>query len=83
MNWLIAILQNHAICHTRAVIGGLAQMVQMLFTKPKAPSLFQPYRDLIKLTHKQPVVSKQASWLFVTAPYIIFSPPFWRQALYR
>jgi formate hydrogenlyase subunit 4 len=35
--------------------------------------LLQPYRDLIKLTHKQPVVSKDASWLFIIVPYIIFS----------
>jgi len=27
----------------------------------------------MKLTHKQPVVSKDASWLFVISPYIIFS----------
>jgi formate hydrogenlyase subunit 4 len=28
---------------------------------------------LLKLTYKQPVVSEQASWLFIKAPYIIFS----------
>jgi len=51
MNWLIAILQTtlFVVWH---LIGGLAQVVQMPFTKPlKAPSLLQPYRDLIKLTH--------------------------------
>jgi formate hydrogenlyase subunit 4 len=34
---------------------------------------WQPYRDLRKLFGKEVVVSKNASWLFRFAPYVIFS----------
>lgn len=37
-----------------------------------APSLWQPFRLLHKLFHKDPVVAPQASPLFRAAPYIVF-----------
>jgi formate hydrogenlyase subunit 4 len=37
------------------------------------PSLFQPYRDLWKLFHKQSVVPESASWIYFVAPIIAFS----------
>jgi formate hydrogenlyase subunit 4 len=36
-------------------------------------SIFQPYRDLIKLFHKDEVITEDASWLFTWSPYIIFA----------
>ncbi|MEO8599890.1 MAG: NADH-quinone oxidoreductase subunit H, partial [bacterium] len=37
-----------------------------------APSLFQPYRMLHKLFHKESVLAEHASPLFRMAPYIVF-----------
>jgi len=37
-----------------------------------APSLFQPYRVLRKLLHKDVAIAENATWLFRSAPYIIF-----------
>ena len=37
-----------------------------------APSLFQPYRMLHKLFHKESVLAEHASPLFRSAPYIVF-----------
>lgn len=35
-------------------------------------SIFQPYRDLIKLFHKDEIITEDASWIFRAAPYIVF-----------
>ena len=37
------------------------------------PSLFQPYRDIIKLLNKESVMSKTGSWISKIAPYVVFT----------
>ncbi len=39
----------------------------------QGPSLWQPYRDLRKLFHKELVVPQTASWLFWAAPIVAFT----------
>jgi formate hydrogenlyase subunit 4 len=73
MNVLLAIMQTLLFILLAPLLAGWVKWCKCYLQNRKAPSLFQPYRDLFKLTHKQPVVSKDASWLFVIAPYIIFS----------
>jgi len=73
MNVLLAIIQTLFFIVLAPLLSGWVKWCKCYLQNRKAPSLLQPYRDLIKLTHKQPVVSKDASWLFVIAPYIIFS----------
>lgn len=75
MNILLAILQTLLFIILAPLLAGWVKWCKCYLQNRKAPSLLQPYRDLLKLTHKQPVVSKDASWLFVIAPYIIFLPP--------
>lgn len=73
MSILIAVLQTLLFITLAPLLAGWVKCCKCFLQNRKAPSLIQPYRDLIKLTHKQPVVSKDASWLFVISPYIIFS----------
>jgi len=73
MNWLIAILQTLLFVALAPLLAGWVKCCKCRLQNRKAPSVLQPYRDLLKLTYKQPVVSEQASWLFTKAPYIIFS----------
>jgi formate hydrogenlyase subunit 4 len=73
MNWLIAILQTTLFVALAPLLAGWLKCCKCFLQNRKAPSVLQPYRDLIKLVNKQPVVSEQASWLFLKAPYIIFS----------
>ncbi len=73
MNWIIAVLQTTLFVALAPLLAGWIKCCKCLLQNRKSPSIFQPYRDLLKLTHKQPVVSEQASWLFIKAPYIIFS----------
>jgi formate hydrogenlyase subunit 4 len=39
----------------------------------QGPGIFQPYRDLWKLFHKQVVVPESASWIYLAAPFIAFT----------
>lgn len=39
----------------------------------RGPAPWQPYRDLARLLRKEAVVAGNASWLFRTAPYIVFA----------
>lgn len=73
MNWLMAVLQTLLFAALAPLLAGWLKCCKCRLQNRRAPSLFQPYRDLIKLTKKQPVVAEQASWLFTIAPYIIFS----------
>ncbi len=73
MNWLMAILQTTLFIILAPLLAGWIKYCKCFLQNRKAPSLLQPYRDLWKLKHKQPVVAKQASWLFIVTPYVIFS----------
>ncbi len=73
MNWLLALIQMLLFITLAPLLAGWIKYCKCYLQNRKSPSVFQPYRDLWKLTHKQPVVSEQASWLFVISPYIIFS----------
>jgi len=41
----------------------------------RGPSIFQPYRDLWKLFHKDEVVSEESTWIFRVTPYLVFIVP--------
>lgn len=73
MNWLIAILQTALFVALAPLLAGFLKFCKCRLQNRRAPSFFQPYRDLLKLTRKQPVISENASWLFCAAPYIIFT----------
>ncbi|WP_036249695.1 MULTISPECIES: respiratory chain complex I subunit 1 family protein [Methylobacter] len=73
MNWLLAMSQTVLFVALAPLLAGWIKCCKCRLQNRKAPSLFQPYRDLLKLTRKQPVVSDQASWIFTISPYIIFS----------
>ena len=73
MAWLIALLQTLLFVALAPLLAGWLKWCKCHLQNRRGPSLLQPYRDLRKLAHKQPVIAKQASWIFSLAPYIIFS----------
>lgn len=52
---------------------GIVKKIKAKFQNRTGASIFQPYKDLWKLFHKDEVISKDASWIFKFAPYLIFS----------
>lgn len=73
MAWLLAILETLLFIGLAPLLAGWIKRVKCRLQNRKAPSLFQPYRDLLKLYRKQPVVPRPASWVFRGAPYIVFA----------
>lgn len=55
------------------LVIGTIRKIKAQYARRQGASVFQPYRDLIKLFHKDEVISSDASWVFTLAPYIIFS----------
>jgi len=52
---------------------GVLRKIKAYFQNRVGASIFQPYRNLWKLFHKDEVISKDASWIFRFAPYLIFT----------
>jgi formate hydrogenlyase subunit 4 len=52
---------------------GFTRRVKAWFMRRRGPPLIQPYRDLLRLLRKEVVLAENASWLFRSAPYVIFA----------
>lgn len=52
---------------------GYMRKIRARLLRHRGPPLLQPYRDLLRLIHKEAVVADTASWLFRVAPYLVFS----------
>lgn len=55
------------------LLTGFVRKVKARLLRRQGPSLFQPYRDLLRLMRKEVVLAENASWLFRATPYLIFS----------
>lgn len=73
MDILIFLLQFLFIPAVAPLAVGIIRKVKAHMQNRVGASIFQPYRDLWKLFHKDEVISKETSWIFRFAPYIIFS----------
>jgi formate hydrogenlyase subunit 4 len=51
---------------------GIINKLKAKLQRRNGASIFQPYRNLRKLFHKDEVISRDASWIFRVAPFIIF-----------
>jgi formate hydrogenlyase subunit 4 len=52
---------------------GFTRKVKARLLQRQGPPVMQPYRDLVRLVRKEAVLAENASWLFRTAPYLIFA----------
>jgi formate hydrogenlyase subunit 4 len=67
------------ICQVLAVLvfapllqGAILQFEERV-QEAQGPGIFQPYRDLWKLFHKQIVIPQTASWIYWIAPFVAFA----------
>jgi formate hydrogenlyase subunit 4 len=54
--------------------GVLSRLKEIVQSK-RGASVFQPYRDLWKLFHKDQVISSETTWIFRLTPYLVFIAP--------
>src|ERR1017187_3257989 len=52
---------------------GIIKKIKARFQNRQGASVFQPYKDLWKLLHKDEIISRDASFIFRYAPFIVFS----------
>ncbi|MEK6646355.1 MAG: NADH-quinone oxidoreductase subunit H [Candidatus Firestonebacteria bacterium] len=52
---------------------GVIRKLKAKFQNRQGANIFQPYKDLWKLFHKDEVISTDASWIFRYAPFIVFA----------
>ena len=68
----LTLLNSVAVPLLSPLVLGIIRKAKARMQSRTGASVFQPYRDLTKLFRKDEVVSEDASWLFLIAPYIVF-----------
>lgn len=69
----IIILQVLLIAAFSPLLTGFIRKIKAKLQNRKGASMLQPYRDLRKLFNKDEVISHDASWIFLAAPYVVFA----------
>src|SRR5580704_1059502 len=72
---LYNILQVFVVVAFAPLVEGVVSRLKENLQSKRGPSIFQPYRDIWKLLHKDEIVSEQSSWIFRAAPYVAFAAP--------
>lgn len=72
MNIILWLIQIILVPLLSPLFVGIIRKLKAKMQNRQGTSIFQPYRDLRKLFGKDEVVSRDASWIFLLAPYIIF-----------
>ncbi|MBW6440638.1 NADH-quinone oxidoreductase subunit H [Patescibacteria group bacterium] len=73
MSIILFIFQALLIPGLSPLIVGIIRKIKARFQNRQGASIFQPYRDLWKLFHKDEVISETASWIFRYTPYLLFA----------
>ncbi len=70
---LLQIIQVACVLLLAPLLQGFILKAEERVQRSRGPSIFQPYRDLWKLFHKQSVAPESASWIYLIAPIIAFT----------
>ncbi|MEJ2554495.1 MAG: NADH-quinone oxidoreductase subunit H [Gammaproteobacteria bacterium] len=71
--WLWNLVEALLMVGLAPPVTSMVRIFKARLQNRRGPPLRQCYRDLAKLFAKQPVLAEQASWVFRTAPYVIFA----------
>jgi formate hydrogenlyase subunit 4 len=66
-------LQMFLVLLVAPFILGVTRKVKARLLRRRGAPVLQPYADLWKLMHKEAVLAFNASWIYRTAPYLIFA----------
>lgn len=73
MTFLFSILQALLIPVLSPLAVGFIRNIKAKFQNRQGAGVFQPYRDIWKLFHKDEVISSSTSWIFRFTPYMLFA----------
>ena len=71
--FLFQALQMLLVLALAPLLTGVVRKIKARLTRRRGASVFQPYRDLFRLMRKEAVIADNASWIFRSAPYLIFA----------
>jgi formate hydrogenlyase subunit 4 len=69
---ILQLMQVLAVLLLSPLLQGILVQMEVRVKRGKGPGVFQPYRDLWKLFHKQLVLPNTSSWIFYSAPVVAF-----------
>jgi len=72
---LYNLLQVAVVVGLSPLAAGVLDRLKEIVQSKRGPSIFQPYRDIWKLLHKDEVISDDSTWLFRVTPYVAFVAP--------
>ena len=67
------VLQVVLVIAVAPLVLGVTRTVRARLLRRIGPDPLQPYRDIWKLLHKEAVLAFNASWLYRSAPYLVFA----------
>src|SRR5215467_6692810 len=70
---LLQIAQVIAVLALAPLLQGAILQFEERVQRAQGPGIFQPYRDLWKLFHKQILIPETASWIFLVTPFVAFT----------
>jgi formate hydrogenlyase subunit 4 len=70
---VLSIVQGLGYLLLAPLVVGTLGWARARLQRRQGPSPLQPYRDLLKLLRKRPVVPEEASWVFVAAPVVVYA----------
>lgn len=73
MEFFLFLIQILALPALSPLFVGVIRKLKARLQNRVGASVFQPYRDLWKLFHKDEVISTDASYIFRFAPYLVFA----------
>ena len=71
-SYILEVVQIVILLAAAPVFIGWVRTLKCWFQGRTTAGIFQPYRDLTKLFHKDIVLAENASWIFRITPYLIF-----------
>ncbi|MDP1668025.1 respiratory chain complex I subunit 1 family protein [Phaeovulum sp.] len=72
-NLLVQGAQMALVVALAPALMGLVRKVKSRMLRRRGASIFQPYRDILRLMRKEVVLAENASWLFRVVPYMVFA----------
>ncbi len=72
-DWFAFIFQILCIPALAPLLIGVIRLTKARLQNRRGASVVQPYRDILKLLHKDEVISEDTSWITRCAPYLIFT----------
>ena len=72
-NLLVQGLQMFLVVAIAPLVAGVTHRMRARLLRKKGASIWQPYRDLLRLMRKEVVLAENASWLFRVVPYLVFA----------